>query len=66
MVILKACILSPTLFLLYLDDLPDDLICNIVIYVTFTLYSKCDQASDPWQQIELAPELKSDLRDAVD
>ena len=66
MVILKACILSPTLFLLYLDDLPDDLICNIVIYVTVTLYSKCDQASDPWQQIELAPELESDLRDAVD
>ena len=66
MVILKACILSPTLFLLYLDDLPDDLICNIVIYVVVTLYSKCDQASDPWQQIELAPELESDLRDAVD
>ena len=65
-VILKARILSPTLFLLYLDDLPDDLICNIVIYVAVTLYSKCDQASDPWQQIELAPELESDLRDAVD
>ena len=28
-----------------------------------TLYSKCDRASDLWQQRELAPELKSDLRD---
>ena len=28
-----------------------------------TLYSKCDQASDLWQQLELASELESDLRD---
>ena len=26
-----------------------------------TLYSKCDQVSDLWQQLELASELKSDL-----
>ena len=25
------------------------------------LYSKCNQASDPWQQLELASELQSDL-----
>ena len=30
------------------------------------LYSKCDQASDLWQQLELASELESDLRDTVD
>ena len=30
-----------------------------------TLYSKCDQASDLWQQLELASELKSDLRNTV-
>ena len=29
-------------------------------------YSKCDQASDLWQQLELASELESDLRDTVD
>ena len=28
-----------------------------------TLYSKYDQASDLWQQLELASELESDLRD---
>ena len=28
--------------------------------------SKCDQASDLWQQLELASELESDLRDTVD
>ena len=28
-----------------------------------TLYSNCDQASDLWQQLELASELESDLQD---
>ena len=31
-----------------------------------TLYSKFDQASDPWQQLEFASEIESDLRDTVD
>ena len=40
-------IVGPTRFLLYINDLPDDVICNIAIYADdTTLYSKCDQASD--------------------
>ena len=50
-----------------LNDLPDDIICNIAIYADdTTLYFKCDQASDLWQQLELASELESDLQDTVD
>ena len=60
-------ILGPTFFLLYINYLPDDVICNIAIYAdNTTLNSNCDQASDLWQQLELASELESDLRDTVD
>ena len=63
----QGSILDPTLFLLFINDLPQDVICIIPIYADdTTLYSKCDQASDLWQQLELASELESALRDIVD
>ena len=59
---------APFLFL-YLScsiDLPDGVTCNIAVYVDdTTFYSKCDQASDLWQQLELAFKLKSDLQNTA-
>ena len=60
----QGTILGPTLFQLCINDLLDDVICNIAIYAdATTVYSKCDQASDLWQQLKLASELESDLQD---
>ena len=49
-----------------INELPGAATCNLAIYTDITPYSKCDQASDLWQQLELASELESNLRDTVD
>ena len=46
----QSFILCPPLSVLYINDLTDYVICDIVIYADYTtLYSKCHEASDLWQ-----------------
>ena len=46
-VVPQGSVLVATLFLLYINDLPDNVTCNIAICADdTTLYSKCDEASD--------------------
>ena len=50
-------------FAICINDLPGDIICNVVIYVKTTIvYSKCDKNSDLWHQLLLASALESDLK----
>ena len=60
----QGSILGLILFLWYINNLPDDVICNVAIYADdTTLCSKCDQASDLWQKLELASEIEFDIQD---
>ena len=60
----QGSILVLTFFLLYINDLPDDAICNITTYADGTvLCSNCHQASDVWQDLEIIAEVESDLQD---
>ena len=43
----QVSILGPTRFLLYINNLSDNVVCDIAIYADDTTpYSKCDQSSD--------------------
>ena len=55
----QGSILGPALFQLHINDFPD-VIYDIATYADgASLNSKYDQASDLWQQLELACELES-------
>ena len=40
--VLQGSILGTTLFLLYINDFPDDAFTKVAIYADTTLYSNCD------------------------
>ena len=53
--------------MLYINDLPDVFICNNSMFTDYNaLYSKCDQKSNLWQQVQVAGESESDLKDTID
>ena len=62
----QGSILGLALFILYINDLPDDVIYGFGIYAdNTTLYSKCDQASNLWQELELASDFQPHPQDMV-
>ena len=63
----QGSILSPTPFLLYINDLSDYVICDTAIYADDTvLLFKFDQAYGQWQTLKLSFELEFDLQDTID
>ena len=60
----QGSIVGLTHFLLYINDMM--LPVTSLPLPMIPVYSKCDQASDLWQQLEFASELESDLRHTVD
>ena len=61
----EGSILGLTIYLIYLNDLPN-FICITIYAADTNPYSKRDQASDLCQQLELASEHESDVRDTED
>ena len=59
----QGSIFSPTLFLLYINDL----LVKVICYADDTaLYYKYDLVSNLWQQLEAACDLEAELPDTVD
>ena len=59
----QSSILCLMLSVLYINDLACNFICTIAIYHDdTTLYCTCNQASNLWQQVEVASKLESELK----
>ena len=55
--------MGPTLFLIFINDLPDDIFCKLGLFADdTTLYSSVGRSAGDFEKVELAGDLEADLR----
>ena len=62
----QGSVLGTTLFLLYIHNLPDDVVVLLSMLIILSTLNVIRHLSDLWQQVELASEIESNLQDTED
>ena len=63
----QGSVLGPTLFLIFINDLPNNILSKLAIYADdTTVYSCLGKTNDVFNKVEMAAELKVDLRTVVE
>ena len=62
----QGSVLGTTLFLLYIHNLPDDVVILLSMLIILSTLNVIRHLSDLWQQVELASEIESNLQDTED